>query len=230
VNQVALSLSVVLVACATGEPLAVSEGASAPEGTATSSGGGGDGGVASTSGLAGAGGSEAATGGTGGSTGGCGDGLVSALEECDDANAIEGDGCSDCAIECDASSVKEPTTGHCYRLFVGAVTQPVAEANCQAWGGAVDLAHLASLGSQSENGFVAPLISGNTWIGADDFGGAWAWIDGTAFAFENWQAGEPNFPGTEHCMFADAEAKWHDHDCGDLRSAYLCERRGAGTF
>jgi hypothetical protein len=31
-------------------------------------------------------------------------------------------------------------------------------------------------------------------------------------------------------MFADAEAKWHDHDCGDLRSAYLCERRGAGTF
>jgi hypothetical protein len=86
------------------------------------------------------------------------------------------------------------------------------------------------MGDAAENAFVAPLVTGNTWIGADDLGGAWAWPDGTPFSYENWQMGEPNYPGIEHCMFMDAEAKWHDHDCADLRSAYLCERLGAGAL
>jgi cysteine-rich repeat protein len=176
---------------------------------------------------AGAAAGAAGSGGDGGAPGGCGDGLVTAPEECDDGNALPGDGCADCLIECDGSSVKEPTTGHCYRLFVASVTQPIAEANCQAWGGAVGL---VSFANQAENTFLAPLITSNTWIGADDFSGSWAWIDGTPFSFVNWQTGEPNHPGTEHCMFADATAKWHDHNCGDVRPAYLCERHGAGTF
>lgn len=234
-KPVVLSLSLTLAACAEGEPLGLTAGG-APSGGAPSSSsdgglGGGSGGVSTVEGLAGQGaGGDTTTGGAGGSVGGCGDGVVAALEECDDANGVDADGCTACTIDCDGSSVKDAATGHCYRLFVGAVTQPVAEANCQAWGGAVGLGHLASLGSQVENAFVGPLISVNTWIGADDFSGAWEWIDGTAYSFENWQTGEPNHPGTEHCMFADAVAKWHDHDCGDVRSAYLCERRGAGTF
>ncbi len=167
--------------------------------------------------------------GTGGSAPACGDGNVDAGEECDDDNTIDDDGCSACEIDCAAGELKAAATGHCYALFVATTNQADAAASCQAWGGAPGLGHLASMGDAVENTFVASVITGTTWIGADDLGGDWAWPDGTPFVFENWQDAEPNHPGEEHCMFMDVEAKWHDHDCADLRSAYLCERVGAGT-
>ncbi len=218
--------------CAKGGPLdldpqpndggSASEGGAPPNDPQGGSGASGDGGASEEGG--------AAEGGGGASSGGCGDGIIGPGETCDDANATAGDGCDACEIECAADSIQDSTSGHCYRLFVGAESQPTAEANCQAWGGAPGLGHLASMGDQAENDLVAALVASNTWIGADDFGGSFAWIDGTPFSFVSWQVGEPNHPGTEHCMFMDAEAKWHDHDCGDLRPAYLCERSGAGAL
>lgn len=185
-------------------------------------------------GGSGSGGASNEGGGPAGGAGGqssssCGDGVIDADETCDDGNAMAGDGCDACMIECAADSIQDPLSGHCYRLFTGDGNQPDAEANCQSWGGAPGLGHLASMGDQAENDFVAPLVASNTWIGADDFGGSFAWIDGTPFSFTNWQVGEPNHPGIEHCMFMDLEAKWHDHNCGDLRPAYLCERGAAGS-
>jgi cysteine-rich repeat protein len=223
----------VLVGCAYGEPLdPFTSSADASSAAAGGSGGEGAGSAGNTSTSASSSASSASGGsGAGGSAGGvCGDGVVDVGEQCDDQNTVAGDGCTACEIDCDTNDLKSPTTGHCYRVFATSSTQPVAESNCQAWGGAPGLGHLASIEDATENAFVAPLVTSNTWIGADDFGGDWAWIDGTPFAFENWQTNEPNYPGVEHCMFMDAEAKWHDHNCGDTRSAYLCERRGAGTF
>lgn len=219
-----------LLGCATSEPIDLTAlgGQGSVGGGSTSSAGG-----ESEGGAVGIGGSQVLSGGAdqGGSTtaSSCGDGILDAGETCDDGNDMTGDGCAACDIECAADSIQDPVSGHCYRLFTAASNQPNAEANCQAWGGAPGLGHLASIGSQSENDFVAPLVAADTWIGADDFGGAFAWIDGTPYSFENWQLGEPNHPGVEHCMFMDAEAKWHDHNCGDAtRPAYLCERT-AGT-
>lgn len=220
-------------ACAVGDPVQINLSSA----DASSSSGGDTGGASSSTGGAptssgGAGGdltSASGAGGTGASGPVCGDGVIDPLEQCDDANTITGDGCAACAIECGAPGVQDPVTGHCFQLFAIAGTQATAEAACQAWGGSADLGHLASMNSASETALVSPMITANTWIGADDLGGAFAWIDGSVFSYENWQSGEPNHPGTEHCMFMDAEAKWHDHECTDTRAAYLCERHGAGT-
>lgn len=219
-----------LLGCATSEPIDVdalggsneAAGGSAPTGTTGSSGSadaGGEGGETDDGG-----------GGAGGAGPMCGDGAVDDAEECDDQNAMSGDGCTACVIDCEPEALRDPTTGRCYRLFAGPIDQPNAETSCQTWGGATGLGHLASISAELENDFVAPLVGSDTWIGADDFGGDWAWIDGTPWSFEQWQTGEPNHPGVEHCMFMDAEAHWHDHACDDLRPAFLCERRGAGTF
>ena len=82
-------------------------------------------------------------------------------------------------------------------------------------------------GKQTENDFFAPLATADTWIGADDLGGAFAGSTSTPFSFVNWQINEPNYPGVEHCMFMDIEAKCSRSRCTDLRPAYLCERSGA---
>ena len=221
-----------LAGCATGEPLKLN-GSTSGLGGAEPSAGSDSAGATGTGAAGAAGGSGGA--GLGAEGGGgmsvqpsCGDGTIDAGEECDDQNGQSGDGCAACMIECAPSELKDPLSGHCYKLFVVSSAQSAAEANCQTWGGAPGLGHLASLSSAAENVLVGGLITDNTWIGADDLGGSWAWLDGSAFAYENWQNGEPNFPGIEHCMFADAADKWHDHNCADLRPAYLCER-GSGN-
>lgn len=222
-------LALILIGCVTSNPIG-------PVGLVEDGGEGGgeeDGGTTSSTSTGQAGPTTTATTGSGGAGGGaslCGDGLVDVGEECDDDNTVDNDGCSSCEIDCGAGETKEPTTGHCYRVFTGDTMQPDAEADCQAWGGAPGLGHLVSIEDAAESAFVDGLVDVNAWIGADDFDGVWTWIDDTPYAFQNWQAGEPNHPGTEHCMFMDVEAKWHDHDCGDVRPAYVCERRGAGTF
>lgn len=223
-----------LLGCATTDPIDTSPGGSGESGgadsTTSSEGGapgvGGDGDGAGDDGMGGDGGQ----GGDGGGAPACGDGAVGVGEECDDANVVADDGCTTCTIDCEAPALRDPATGHCYQRFDVVSNRMNAEAACQAWGGAPGLGHLASITDAVENAFLDQFATTNTWIGADDFGGDWAWIDGTPFAFENWQDGEPNHPGTEHCLFMDIEAKWHDHDCADLRPGYVCERRGAGTF
>jgi cysteine-rich repeat protein len=221
-------LALILVGCLTSNPIGPvgiveedGEGGGEEDGTATVSSSAAQTTTVTTGGDGGEGGSLPSS---------CGDGVVDTGEECDDENTVDDDGCSACEIDCAAGETKEPTTGHCYRVFTGNTMQPDAEADCQAWGGAPGLGHLVSIEDAAESAFVDGLVDANAWIGADDFGGTWAWIDDTPYTFENWQIGEPNHPGTEHCMFMDVEAKWHDHDCGDVRPAYVCERGGAGAF
>lgn len=109
--------------------------------------GGEDAGSGSTGGAPGTGGADGAGGASGGT---CGDGAVEGIEECDDGNAIDDDGCSTCVVDCEAQGVKDPLTGHCYRVFPDPTTWPFAEANCAAWGGAPGLGHLASIADAAE--------------------------------------------------------------------------------
>lgn len=212
--------------CAHGDPIVQSTSSSA-----SSSGNGGW--STGDAGVGGAGGSTAAIGGGGGGAMGvCGDGIVDPGEECDDANGEPGDGCDFCFIECEAAAVKEPTTGHCYRVFAAALTWADAEANCKAWGGAMDLGHLVSIGDAAEQQFVAGLITENAWIGGDDMAkeGTYVWTDGTPWTYEHFAPNEPNDTTVEDCIFMRADGDWDDHDCAYKWPSYVCERRGAGTF
>ncbi len=241
-------------ACAGSDRLPVSDtsGSSAPGATSAGPGSGGAPGDGDDGeGAASEGGAPAAvvgttTGGAGGGEGGddpgaggappeaCGDGSVTGIEECDDGNATDDDGCSTCVVDCDAMGVKDPASGHCYRVFPDATTWPFAEANCQAWGGAPSLGHLASIGDAGEQALVFSLIVAQSWIGIQDpdVEGTYQWSDGTPWAYEAWAPGEPDNTNEEDCAFmrvTDAGG-WNDHACGDLRPAYVCERRAAGSF
>ena len=161
----------------------------------------------------------------------CGDGFIDADEECDDANDQPNDGCTSCVIDCPFPGTKSSSNAHCYQLFEDATTWPLAEANCEAWGGQSGLGHLVSIGDATEQGFVSTFIAQDTWIGGGDMvvEGTFTWVDGTPFSFTNWAPGKPDDMTVEDCMFTRANG-WDDNDCGQQKTAYLCERRGAGNF
>lgn len=194
--------------------------------TASSSAGGEDGG---------AGGMGGAThSSTGSGANACGDGVVSAGEECDDANAVADDGCSACVIDCEPEGAKAPGTGNCLRVFEDATTWPFAEANCAAWGGSPGLGHLASIADDDEQNLVFALIAQQAWIGVQDpiTEGVYQWSDGSFWDYEHWAPGEPDDTHEEDCAFMRTtdDGGWNDHACGAIIPSYVCERRGAGTF
>lgn len=248
-----LPLVLGLCACAGSDRIPVTgatDGSSVTDGTGGSPGTGGGTGVGGDDGgsVGGSGATSATTGspastgaaGGGGEGGGspplevCGDGVVAGVEECDDGNVIDDDGCTTCVVDCEPQGTKHPVTGHCYLVFPDATTWPFAEANCQAWGGSPGLGHLASIGGQGEQDLVYSLITVQTWIGVQDpvVEGDYEWSDGSVWDYEFWAPGEPDNTYEEDCAFMRVtdDGGWNDHACGDTRPAYVCERRAAGTF
>ena len=228
----ALAAIAALGACATSDPI---------DGGSTSGGDGdgddGPGGAGTTTGVGQGGQGSGATTGTTGtttSTGGpvCGDGNVDPLEECDDDNQLSGDGCDGCVIECESLGQKNPANGHCYRVFANTATWGTAEASCQAWGGGSGLGHLVSLGDVAEQAYVRTMVTDASWIGGADgvTEGVYSWVDGTPWTYELWAANEPNDTTVEDCVFMRIAGTWDDHDCTATWPAFVCERRGAGTF
>lgn len=187
------------------------------------------------------GGAGSASGGAGGSvgtgTGGagpvCGDGKIDPTEECDDGNLIDGDGCTTCVIDCEAVAVKDATTGHCYRFYADAKTWPLAEGDCEAWGGAAGLGHLASIENANEQAIVVALRTGvSAWIGGRDTmtEGTFVWLDGTPFSFMSFAPGKPDGGTVQNCLFMRGDNDgWDDHECGVTEPGYVCERGAAGT-
>lgn len=161
----------------------------------------------------------------------CGNGTIDVNEECDDANAIDDDGCTACVIDCDvaAGELKAAANQHCYRFVTTQRTWADAEADCVAWGKAPGLGHLASIADATENAFVQAMAGAGIWIGANDLTteGVFAWSDGTPFAFVSWAGGEPNDDGTEDCAILQPNGLWRDTECGNGH-IYACERSGAG--
>jgi cysteine-rich repeat protein len=156
--------------------------------------------------------------------GGCGDGVAQGIEECDDGNAIAGDGCApDCTVECDPPDVEEKDTHRCYRLVTGPDSWTAAAADCVQWGG-----WLVDITSPAEQAFVDDLV-GQTevWIGANgpnpyDF----FWTkSGEDNVYMNW-VGSPVFAD---CGFMTDDGHWDRADCGAGSKAWVCERKPAGT-
>jgi cysteine-rich repeat protein len=212
-----------------------SSGTSVPAGGGSSEASGGTGGASSGAGGASGASTGPGTGATSTSSGSasCGNGVVDPSEECDDANVTPGDGCDPaCVIECGSDAIKSSVDGHCYRIFLQALHAPDAQQECEDWGGAPGLGHLVSIQNSTEQGFVGQLATTKAWIGGGDAAveGTYEWYDGTPWIYENWAPDEPNDITVEDCMFFQVGGKWDDHDCNDPRPAYICERRGAGTF
>lgn len=197
--------------------------------------------------------STGTAGGTGGSVGPvCGDGQLDAGEECDDGNVADGDGCSQCKVDCGCPGCaagtlctgcgqdptdlfyKDPASKHCY-LYGGTVKPWIdARAACIAWGG--DLAGFSAapeLTAIVASGVVTPFAMGDMnarcWTGANDqaIEGVFEWVNGepwqAAPAGPSWAAGEPGGAYTGDCGVIAADNTMRDRDCLDTLH-YLCEQ------
>jgi len=112
------------------------------------------------------------------------------------------------------ADITDPSSGNRY-LAINATSWTAAEAFAQQLGG-----HLVSINSQAEQDFVWQNfgslggIDRRVWIGFSDASseGAFAWSDGTAAKYTNWNPGEPNNSGgVEH--FAEllgSNGRWND--------------------
>jgi cysteine-rich repeat protein len=157
----------------------------------------------------------------------CGDNVVRAgVEECDDGNQSDDDGCttlcSRCAIGDD--SAVWPGTHHCYARFSTTRTWEGARADCAGRG--LELATFQQAGEDEIVLAIREASGGyNLWFGLSELGapGTWSWVTDEPLVEHHWAAGEPN--GTGSCArFTDA-AEWEDFPCGDAHQV-VCEDAG----
>lgn len=78
---------------------------------------------------------------------------------------------------------------------------------------------LASIENTNENEIITGLIEGfeHLWIGGSkESGSSWEWSDGTKWAFDNWNTGEPNNAGgNENCLEITSNGKWNSRNGND---------------
>lgn len=123
--------------------------------------------------------------------------------------------------------------GSCLVHFTSAMTYANAKASCASMGW-----HLAYLKDATIDTFAQSFVGTmDTWIGATDTAteGTFVWDDGTAFAYTNWAAMEPNNANgayQEDCVIiagARAGKLWDDRPCDATEIAmsgvyaYLCQ-------
>ncbi|MEO7036480.1 MAG: lectin-like protein [Polyangiaceae bacterium] len=249
-----------VVASDTGGTTSLSIGGSAAVGSAGDPGAlnnAGSAGVVSAAGALGSAGSTSFAGsvGTAGSPGAgtgaagraepppavCGNGIIEAGEQCDDAGHA-GNGCdASCKVVCSqhGQGSVESADYHCYAGYNQADFTG-SQQDCVKRG-----AHLATISSAAENKLLRPLVSNSKWLGGNEdvaaalpCNGAYAWLTGEAFDFINWAPHEPN-PGQAHCEGSNTtcyahcivmlgDGTWAAQRC-DIVDGYVCEWEPAGT-
>ena len=159
----------------------------------------------------------------------CGDGVVQLDEECDDANAANGDGCNACVVVCagPGTTTKATDTFHCYGKVAAGLSWYDARYACLSAGG-----DLASITSDPERQLVDAITDSDTWTGGNDQAaeGQYAWANGEPWGYDKWQGGQPDnagLPPGEDCFLFTATASMHDFPCSDAKS-YLCEIEPTG--
>ena len=173
----------------------------------------------------------------------CGNGVLEAGEECDDAGHAGQDGCdASCKVVCSqhGAGVLASEDHHCY---AGYDTFPFAAAqqDCVKRG-----AHLATISSAAENQLARTLTHNSKWIGGSEdvsLGspgtGNYEWLTGEPFTYTNWGPEEPNrldercnFGASghcyEHCLSILGDGTWADRRC-DMTDGYVCEWEPAGS-
>jgi len=171
----------------------------------------------------------------------CGNGILEAGEQCDDAGHAGPDGCDACKVVCAnfGAGTAESEDHHCYNGydqadFAGAV------ADCVKRG-----AHLATISSAAENKVARTFVNNSKWLGGhEDVSasaqgtGTYSWITAEPFTYTNWGEREPNqakvrcsgFEQTcyEHCVSMKGDGTWADQSCA-MADGYVCEWEPAGT-
>jgi cysteine-rich repeat protein len=199
--------------------------ACAPDLTGDLTGSGSAGGASSSAGSGGDGGAGGSAG-AGGSPGTCGNGVLEDGEECDDANALPGDGCTGCVACKGEGDFLDPESWHCYTYVTGAKKSwSEARAACKARGG-----DLAAISTPGEHDFLEPKTTTDAWLGGTDevTECVFEWSNGEPW-YPNWYAGEPNdFLNEEDCVSLYGSGKFRDVDC-QIALDYLCERVPQGV-
>jgi hypothetical protein len=164
-------------------------------------------------------------------------GYVSDQTDCDDSsvdvNPGESEACDTLDNDCDGdrdesgcSCAVEDYGGTLYLYCTTTATWTTAQTNCWSWG-----YDLVSIGSSAENTEVVDQAvsrsTGYWWMGFNDrtTEGTWAWSDGSAITYTNWQTGEPNDSGKkEDCgqLNRFTSYTWNDAQCS-TSLAYVCE-------
>jgi len=163
----------------------------------------------------------------GGAIQNCGNGVLDFGEECDDNNAVDGDGCtSQCRVGalCRASDrpaaealSSDPATGRCYARYAAMGTFDPAATAC-----ADEQGHLVTITGSTEQERVSALVGAGTayWIGAtddvNDMDAVFDWVTGETWGFAAFAPGEPDddvlITGSGECLAATT-AGWIDTDC-----------------
>lgn len=182
----------------------------------------------------------------------CGNGMVEPGEECDDGNAIEGDGCYNCLLDCgcegcqagmlcegcgpSAGSVtyKDPASKHCYLYGGTEEAWPVARSECSAWGG--DLAGFSTvieLNMIKDTGILKSLAGGapsaRCWVGGNDQAaeGQYVWANGELWNDPpvglSWASAQPDGGANQNCVYIDGQYMMRDRECS-IFASFVCER------
>ncbi len=166
----------------------------------------------------------------------CPDGFREEAEQCDDGDADDLDGCTSAcrtAVVCNATAFAggdrfavDPDTGHCYVSFDDdQSTFDAANVACGTGGG-----HLVTITSALEAALVQQVQNPaqSPWIGASDIAaeGAFAWVTGESFVFQDFAPGQPDGGVVENCLhILDASGGWNDTSCtiAGFVTGQLCE-------
>ena len=146
-----------------------------------------------------------------------------------------------------AAPVQWSGNGNAYEVVVGTFSweQASIAAAGSVWMGVNG--HLVTLTSSDENLFVSGLspdlagyaVGGLQGAGATTLSDGWQWVTGEAFAYTNWNAGEPNDEdgvegGHENRLYLIAAANahgnaWNDQS-GNHSNGYIVEYEGIGAI
>ena len=165
-------------------------------------------------------------------------GYVAFADDCDDSDVDVNPGaaetCDGVDEDCDGApddGAACPCTtdsygGHAYQFCTSSLDWDDARAACVASG-----YDLMTLDDAAENVWAYDRAMGaastSWWLGFNDLAseGSWVWADGSAVAYTNWAASQPdNGGGTEHCGHYGYGGSylWNDDQCYNTKY-YVCE-------
>lgn len=157
----------------------------------------------------------------------CGDGFIQGEEECDDNNAVPGDGCASCVVECGGEGEVKSPAFHCYK-FYGIEVYDFGFATYTCANSWRKNAALVTVTSEAELDFLVSMhiTQDGTWLGATDKNstGKFQWVTGEPWDYDWWADGFPKDIGQQaHCSaFMPPLLRWQNTSCEEGKHL-ICE-------
>ena len=149
----------------------------------------------------------------------CGDGVIQDDEACDDGNAVSGDGCADCQVEC-VDGLIDPDTHRCYLTGAASSWNMI---DCPA-------GYYPATISTTEEMRALFDLEGTTWTGGHYSGSSFVWQNGEPFIAAVWQGSPPPTPQSNEAILIDPKNSVLLLDTKGSNYSFLCERPPAGRY